>query len=159
MSRLFGSNLGRLGVLLVVGIPVAYAQTYSSGWSTIGPGLGVSDPGVGGVYKSSGSISHLGATGPMTGGSYTATSGFWVVLTPSCHPDLDGDGDVDGNDFLTFSTCYNGSLNPARPACPNLSADLDHDGDVDGNDFLTFSTCYNGSLNPPRASCPCSGGS
>ena len=29
--------------------------------------------------------------------------------------DLDEDGDVDGNDFLTFSLCFNGSLNP--PGC------------------------------------------
>jgi hypothetical protein len=30
--------------------------------------------------------------------------------------DLDGDGDVDGFDFLTFSNCYNGSSRP--PLCP-----------------------------------------
>ena len=60
--------------------------------------------------------------------------------------------DSDGTDFLTFSSCYNGALNPPRAACENLAADLDGDSDVDGTDFLTFSTCYNGSLNPPR--CP-----
>ena len=30
--------------------------------------------------------------------------------------DIDNDGDVDGNDFLSFSVCYNGALNP--PQCP-----------------------------------------
>jgi parallel beta-helix repeat protein len=67
--------------------------------------------------------------------------------------DLDSDGDTDRFDFLSFSTCYNGSNNPQRPACPNPPAgDMDTDGDADGFDFLTFSDCYNGSNRPPR--CP-----
>jgi hypothetical protein len=69
---------------------------------------------------------------------------------PDMKGDLDYDGDADGQDFLTFSVCYNGSLNPPSAACENTDADFDEDGDVDGNDFLTFSVCYNGSLNPPR---------
>jgi hypothetical protein len=77
----------------------------------------------------------------------------------TCNPDLDFDGDVDGNDFLTFSLCYNGSFNPPQSGCPNTNADLDGDGDVNGNDFLTFSLCYNGSFNPPQSGCPCYGGS
>jgi hypothetical protein len=65
--------------------------------------------------------------------------------------DLDGDGDVDGNDFITFSLCFNGSLNPPQSGCANDTADLDGDDDVDGNDFLTFSLCFNGSLLPPHS--------
>ena len=30
--------------------------------------------------------------------------------------DQDGDGDVDGSDFLIWAVCFNGSLNP--PGCP-----------------------------------------
>jgi hypothetical protein len=36
--------------------------------------------------------------------------------TTGSQADLDDDGDVDGIDFLTFSVCFNGSLNP--PNCP-----------------------------------------
>jgi hypothetical protein len=66
--------------------------------------------------------------------------------------DLDFDGNADGFDFLTFSTCYNGSVNPPQAACENPRADLDEDNDVDGFDFLSFSNCFNGSNKPPR--CP-----
>ena len=76
-----------------------------------------------------------------------------------CAPDLDGDNDVDGFDFTTFSLCYNGSLKPLNSGCANVNADLDGDDDVDGFDFTTFSLCYNGSLRPPQSGCPCVGGS
>jgi hypothetical protein len=84
---------------------------------------------------------------------------FWVVsgnpaqYYPSPSADLDGDRDVDGFDFLTFSNCYNGSNKPPLSACSNGRADLDMDGDVDGFDFLTFSNCYNGSNRKPLAAC------
>jgi hypothetical protein len=64
--------------------------------------------------------------------------------------DMDGDGDVDGFDFLTFANCYNGSGYPPLLTCESLFADIDGDEDVDGFDFLTFSGCYNGSSNPPH---------
>lgn len=66
--------------------------------------------------------------------------------------DLDGDGDVDGHDFITFSFCFNGSLRPPKPTCETPWADLDLDGHVDGTDFMSFSSCFNGSLRPPK--CP-----
>ena len=84
-------------------------------------------------------------TGSLTGG--TAIEGQDSVQTPG---DLDGDGDADGMDFLTFSGCYNGSGNRPYSGCASPTADLDEDGDVDGDDFLTFSNCYNGSKNRPR---------
>jgi hypothetical protein len=78
-----------------------------------------------------------------------------TVCNPACDADLDADGDVDGNDFITFSLCYNGSINPPQPGCPTIEADLDDDGDVDGFDFTTFSVCFNNSLNPPSDGCLC----
>ena len=86
---------------------------------------------------------------------------FWIVsgnamtypYFPSLTEDLDGDRDVDGNDFLTFSLCYNGSLKPPQSGCANLDADLDNDGDVDGFDFTTWSLCHNGSLKRPQPAC------
>ena len=89
----------------------------------------------------------------LTSASFRLRGGF----TPTPPPqrslgDLDDDGDVDGEDFMTFSNCFNGSLNPPLPSCGCPHADIDGDNDVDGNDFLTFSNCFNGSLNPPT--CP-----
>ena len=55
--------------------------------------------------------------------------------------DFDLDGDVDGNDFLTFSVCYNGALNSPRPNCVNLEADMDGDGDVDAVDYQLMQRC------------------
>jgi hypothetical protein len=86
---------------------------------------------------------------------------FWVISGnpaqyphfPSLKEDLDGDRDVDGNDFLTFSLCFNGSLKAPQSGCANIDADVDGDGDVDGNDFLTWSLCHNGSLKRPAAGC------
>jgi hypothetical protein len=78
-----------------------------------------------------------------------------TVATYSPEPingDFDGDGDADGEDFLTFSLCFNGSLLPPQSGCATETTDMDGDNDVDGDDFLTFSICFNGSLNPP--SCP-----
>jgi hypothetical protein len=86
---------------------------------------------------------------------------FWVVSGnpmvyphfPSSSADLDGDRDVDGNDFLTFSLCFNGSLKAPQSGCATLGADMDRDGDVDGFDFTTWSLCHNGSLKRPQAAC------
>jgi hypothetical protein len=86
---------------------------------------------------------------------------FWIVsgdpktypYFPSLGEDLDGDKDVDGNDFLKFSLCYNGSLRPPQSGCGNPAADLDGDNDVDGFDFTTWSLCHNGSLKRPQAAC------
>ena len=66
--------------------------------------------------------------------------------------DFDEDSDCDANDFLTFSNCFNGALNPPAPACADSRTDIDLDGDVDSNDFLTFSNCFNGALHLPT--CP-----
>lgn len=69
--------------------------------------------------------------------------------------DLDGDADVDSNDFNLFSQCFGGSANPPSPTCqPTVDADLDSDGDVDAIDFGIFSQCFGGSNQPIPATCP-----
>jgi hypothetical protein len=79
--------------------------------------------------------------------------------TPATVPaDLDLDGDVDGNDFVFFSACFNKAGNPPRAGCsPHQAAafDFDDDTDVDGLDFAQFAQCYNKADNPPRTlGCP-----
>jgi len=38
----------------------------------------------------------------------------WTYVATLATPDLD----VDVNDFLTSSACFNGALNPPNPGCP-----------------------------------------
>ena len=64
-------------------LSTAFAQTYSIDWFTIDGGGGTSG---GGVYSVSGTIGQPDAGGPMTGGNFSLTGGFWslrsVVQTP-----------------------------------------------------------------------------
>ncbi len=62
--------------------------------------------------------------------------------------DLDLDGDVDLEDFMPFSTCYNGPNRPAAAFCA-ADADFDNDSDVDLADFEVFQTCFGGPNSPP----------
>ena len=66
----------------------SFAQSYSIDWYQVSGGGGTS---TGGVYSVSGTIGQHDAGGPMNGGSYSLTGGFWalisVVQTPGL-PDL-----------------------------------------------------------------------
>lgn len=53
--------------------------------------------------------------------------------------DIDGDTDVDYDDFLTFATAY---LKVSGQPGYDVRADFDRDGDVDYDDFLTFAENY-----------------
>jgi hypothetical protein len=53
------------------------AQTYSIDWFKVSGGGGVS---TGGVYTVSGTIGQHDAGGPMIGGSYSLTGGFWSLF-------------------------------------------------------------------------------
>jgi hypothetical protein len=60
--------------------------------------------------------------------------------------DLDGDGDVDLNDFSTFAGCF-GLFAPDPPVCPAdafADSDLNSDGVVDLNDFGIFAINFTG---------------
>jgi hypothetical protein len=62
--------------------------------------------------------------------------------------DIDGDGDVDLNDFATFALCYGGAAvtTPPGGCSPQefAAGDLDDDGDVDLGDFSTFANNFTG---------------
>ena len=55
----------------------ASAQNYNIDWFTIDGGGGTS---TGGVYAVSGTIGQPDASGPMAGGNYSLTGGFWSLL-------------------------------------------------------------------------------
>jgi hypothetical protein len=60
--------------------------------------------------------------------------------------DYEGDGDIDLNDFATFSRCFGGSQATTPP--PSCTAeefscsDIDGDGDADLADFATFAARF-----------------
>lgn len=80
----------------------------------------------------------------------TSWDGNGNGVPDECEPpgDLDGDLDVDLNDFATFAVCFSGAaVTTPPPGCSPASftgADLDGDGDVDLSDFSTFSLVYTG---------------
>jgi len=56
----------------------AHAQQYSIDWYKIAGGGGTS---TGGAYQVSGTIGQHDAGGPMTGGNYSLTGGFWALIS------------------------------------------------------------------------------
>ncbi|MCP4249060.1 MAG: hypothetical protein GY778_18605, partial [bacterium] len=73
--------------------------------------------------------------------------GVFVATYPGPLPgDVDGDGDVDLDDYVIFDGCLAGPL--ARSA-----ADSDWDGDVDLDDFTVWQTCLAGPGIPAVGGC------
>ncbi len=72
--------------------------------------------------------------------------------TPSWASVLDGDTDVDREDFRLFEACWSGPGVPQNdPACEK--ARLDQDSDVDQSDFGIWQRCYSGENNPAEPNC------
>ena len=59
-------------------VSVLHAQSYSINWFKVAGGGGTN---AGGTYQVSGTIGQHDAGGPMTGGNYSLTGGFWSVIT------------------------------------------------------------------------------
>jgi hypothetical protein len=65
-------------LLACAAIPAAvHAQSYSIDWYTIDGGGGTS---TGGVYSVSGTIGQPDAGGPMSGGNFMLSGGFWTLF-------------------------------------------------------------------------------
>lgn len=74
------NHLKLLPVIAALLIPVAAsAQSYSINWYKISGGGGMNT--TGGVYSVSGTIGQHDAGGPMTGGGYQLTGGFWALIS------------------------------------------------------------------------------
>jgi formylmethanofuran dehydrogenase subunit C len=67
-----------VGVLLALSAGAARAQSYSIDWYKISGGGGTSSNG---QFTVSGTIGQHDAGGPMTGGNYSLTGGFWSFLS------------------------------------------------------------------------------
>jgi hypothetical protein len=59
-------------------VSVLHAQSYSINWFKVAGGGGTS---TGGSYQVSGTIGQHDAGGPMIGGNYSLTGGFWSAIT------------------------------------------------------------------------------
>ncbi|MGA2245754.1 MAG: hypothetical protein ABSH48_12200 [Verrucomicrobiota bacterium] len=71
-------------LLLCVLLPASgLAQSYSIPWYKIAGGGGTS---TGGTYAVSGTIGQPDASGPMTGGNYSLTGGFWSFVSVVSSP-------------------------------------------------------------------------
>jgi hypothetical protein len=55
-----------------------WAQPYSIDWHKVAGGGGIS---TGGTYQINGTIGQYDASGPMTGGNYSLTGGFWALIS------------------------------------------------------------------------------
>lgn len=83
----------------------------------------------------------------ITGIAITCGPACWSYPT-QCHGDVDGNGNVDIDDFYPFKDAYGTSSGDADY---DPCADFDHDGDVDIDDFYPFKDNYGTS---PPADCP-----
>ncbi|MGH7243809.1 MAG: hypothetical protein ACREJD_10365 [Phycisphaerales bacterium] len=112
-----------------------------TGYSQNGEGL-ASVPSLRVFWNGISAINLNGA--PISNFIIVSGSGFnWLGSFTPCAGDLNGDGQVDDSDFVSFVVAYNilDCADLAMPAgCP---ADFNSDGVVDDFDFVSFVVAYN----------------
>ena len=68
---------------VIAPLPAVFGQSYSIDWNKVAGGGGTS---TGGPYSVSGTIGQHDAGGPMTGGNYALTGGFWALISVAQTP-------------------------------------------------------------------------
>jgi autotransporter-associated beta strand protein len=82
--------------------------------------------------------------------NYNYQNNNQIALVATLHPgDFDGDGDVDGADFVAWQTNF-----PKPSGATLAQGDADGDGDVDGADFVVWQTNFPFSPGPSAAPVP-----
>ncbi len=71
-----------------------------------------------------------------------------LVSTTLVAGDMDGDNDVDIDDFSLFAGCYRGPNVSYPPSCE--PGDMDGDGDIDCTDWIGFQAAWTASGEPPE---------
>ena len=104
-------------------------------WFSIDAGGGMSES-ADGTLNVYGTIGQPDA-GTLSSSSFTLVGGF-VVRHPDA--DIDGDGDVDLDDFAEFAPCQAGPDGVIPEGCG--SRDLDGDNDVDLKDFSNLQKSF-----------------
>ena len=114
----------------VVVVPLAAAQPEIA-WSTIDGGGGASS---GGGFTLMGVIGQCDAGGPLAGGAFELTGGFWGGAGGGgCPADWDGDGSVNSSDISAFLATWLMSVGDG-----GLAADFSGDGEVNSSDISAF---------------------
>ena len=132
------SKLATSGVLCVLlSIAGVHGGQIDIPWFTIDAGGGTSES-ADGVLDLRGTIAQPDA-GTLSSTSFTLAGGFRIRFAT---PDIDGDGDVDLDDYAEFAPCQAGPDGSLPAGCG--SRDLDGDGDVDLKDFSNFQKSFTG---------------
>ena len=84
-------------------------------------------------------------------GGYTTCSDPGVLCCPDPFADMDGDQDVDQDDFAVFQGCMTSGLGTLEPACKCL--DQVNNGEIDEDDWGAFEACASGPDVPADATC------
>lgn len=119
-------------VSLLAAASCASAQDYSINWFTIDGGGGTSTRG---YFSLSGTIGQHDAGGPMIGGDFSLTGGFWAGVGSTgsgclpCPADYNQDGGIDGTDVEAFFADWEAAV-----GC----SDTNQDGGIDGSDVDAF---------------------
>jgi hypothetical protein len=107
-----------------------------------------------GIFRGRPKTFDFSITAPVTTGLYDlhfqmlqeSTAWFGerldVQVRVAVGPDLDGDNDVDQEDFGPFQNCFSGASIPYEPGCD--IADFNGDGSVDQQDFNIYQGCFTG---------------
>jgi len=104
------------------------------------------------VYTVPGTYSVTLTVGTGLGEPAALTRTAYIQVVAPNGPDLDGDNDVDINDFAVFQACLSGpAVEPVDPNC--LKADFDSDSDVDQLDFGILQRCLSGQGVSPDPAC------
>ena len=117
---------------------IGYAQNYSVDWYKVAGGGGTSTSA---VYSVSGTIGQPDAGGPMSGGTFAVTGGFWalinVVQTPGAPTlNISHSGNVVTvywQDVAGWNLQQNGNLTTPAGWSPNSSATL-----IGGTNYLSL---------------------
>ncbi|MGE0479518.1 MAG: hypothetical protein AB7Q17_03495 [Phycisphaerae bacterium] len=119
----------------------AVAQPYSIDWYTIDGGGAMNT--TGGAFSLSGTIGQHDAGGPMTGGNFSLTGGFWVVSSTLVPGDMNCDGVVNNFDIDPFVLALTdaAAYAAAYPGCNVSNADINGDGLVNNFDIDFFVNC------------------
>jgi hypothetical protein len=136
-------NASFIALIAVCPISSVNAQPYEIEQSVIAGGGSTSS---GGSYSVSGTIGQHDAGGPLAGGTYQLSGGFWAggntPVSRLC-ADQNGDGSVTPTDFTAWISNFNSN---------DLMADVNQDGAVTPTDFTAWIGAFNQGTNGPVCS-------
>ena len=130
------SILTLFGLVIPIVCP---AQPYAIDWYKVAGGGGAS---VGGVYAVSGTVGQHDAGGPLQGGNYSLTGGFWSLIATVATPGLPNLGISHSGNTVTVFWPDTGSyilLQTSNLAAGNWTTNTATVSTVNGTNSITIS--------------------